>query len=499
MTSFSSFKDYLVEDQKIVYFTFGRMNPPTIGHGLLLDALSKASGKNPYKIFLSHSSDDKKNPLKYTDKVKFVRKMFPKHSRSVILNKDIKNVFQATSSLFDDGYKQIVMVVGSDRVDEFKGILNKYNGKEGRHGFYNFKSISVVSAGQRDADSEGAEGASATKQRKHAASNDFTKFSQGLPDRMSDKDAKGLFNAVRSGLGLKEQKDFKTHIQLATVSATREEFVKRSVFNEGDFVNIKDIQEKAIIKSRGSNYLILEKEDGSTVRKWLDSVESLNEAVKKVAPPKWKKSGANGEKEITFSTGRRFQIEKQYDQNERHAGEWKVMEWNKSTRDWEWHETYSPQWHAKEMVMELGKYDSKGKKVSEDFAQEPILEAQEIGTDSYRKHAEKKYIPSADVKEGPAMDDVSDKISQERERLAVAHDRMKASAMKRDERTKKLRQDRLKRQTESFSIEEKLSVSDGMSAWIKDFETSDAPQFKNADAKKRKEMAIAAYMDKKNK
>jgi len=402
MTSFSSFKDYLVEDQKIVYFTFGRMNPPTIGHGLLLDALSKASGKNPYKIFLSHSSDDKKNPLKYTDKVKFVRKMFPKHSRSVILNKDIKNVFQATSSLFDDGYKQIVMVVGSDRVDEFKGILNKYNGKEGRHGFYNFKSISVVSAGQRDADSEGAQGASATKQRKYAASNDFTKFSQGLPDRMSDKDAKGLFNAVRSGLGLKEQKDFKTHIQLATVSATREEFVKRSVFNEGDFVNIKNIQEKAIIKSRGSNYLILEKEDGSTVRKWLDSVE-------------------------------------------------------------------------------------------------PILEAQEIGTDSYRKHAEKKYIPSADVKEGPAMDDVSNKISQERERLAVSHDRMKVSAMKRDERTKKLRQDRLKRQTESFNIEEKLSVSDGMSAWIKDFETSDAPQFKNADAKKRKEMAIAAYMDKKNK
>ena len=97
------------------------------------------------------------------------------------------------------------------------------------------------------------------------------------------------------------------------------------------------------------------------------------------------------------------------------------------------------------------------------------------------------------------MDDVSNKISQERERLAVSHDRMKVSAMKRDERTKKLRQDRLKRQTESFNIEEKLSVSDGMSAWIKDFETSDAPQFKNADAKKRKEMAIAAYMDKKNK
>ena len=81
--------------------------------------------------------------------------------------------------------------------------------------------------------------------------------------------------------------------------------------------------------------------------------------------PKWKKSGPNGEKEITFSTGRRFQIEKQYDQNERHKGEWKIMEWDKRLRDWEWHETYNPQWYAKEQVMKMGQYDSKGKKVTE--------------------------------------------------------------------------------------------------------------------------------------
>lgn len=85
----------------------------------------------------------------------------------------------------------------------------------------------------------------------------------------------------------------------------------------------------------------------------------LTEAVKL---PKWKKAGPNGEKEITFPTGRRFKIEKQYDENIRHKGEWKVLEWNSKTREWDWHETYSPQWYAKEQVMKMGEYDNKGKK-----------------------------------------------------------------------------------------------------------------------------------------
>ena len=92
---------------------------------------------------------------------------------------------------------------------------------------------------------------------------------------------------------------------------------------------------------------------------------NMNEAVKKVAVTKWKKSGPNGEKEITFSTGRRFQLEKQYDENDRHKGEWKIMEWDSRSRDWEWMETYSPLWYAKEKVMKHGQYDSKGKKVTE--------------------------------------------------------------------------------------------------------------------------------------
>jgi hypothetical protein len=362
----NSFKQYIVEEAKTLYFTFGRMNPPTIGHEKLLEVLSSKSGNNPYRIYLSQTNDKKKNPLLYNDKVKYARKMMPKHARYIMLNKDVKTVFDAANAIYNEGFVNVVMVVGSDRITEFKSLLTKYNGKTGqRYGFYNFRTIDVISAGERDPDSEGVDGMSASKMRAAASDNDFNQFTKGLPKNFSNKDSKDLFNGVRSGMGLKEETEFYKHVQLESVGDLREKYIQGEIYNLGERLRIKDTDELAEVTFRGPNYLILEKEDGSIVRKWIEAVESLDESVKKVAGPKWKKSGPNGEKEITFSTGRRFQIEKQLDQNERHKGEWKVMEWNKRSRDWDWHETYSPQWHAKAMVMELGKYDSKGKKVTE--------------------------------------------------------------------------------------------------------------------------------------
>lgn len=362
----NSFKQYIVEDTKTLYFTFGRMNPPTVGHEKLLEVLSSKSGNNPYRIYLSQTIDKKKNPLPYNDKVKYARKMMPKHARYIMLNKDVKTIFDAANAIYNEGFVNVIMVVGSDRITEFKSLLTKYNGKTGqRYGFYNFRTIDVISAGERDPDSEGVDGMSASKMRAAASDNDFNQFTKGLPKNFSNKDSKDLFNAVRSGMGLKEETEFYKHVQLESVGDIREKYIQGEIYNLGERLRIKDTDELAEVTFRGPNYLILEKEDGSIVRKWIEAVESLDEAVKKVATPKWKKSGPNGEKEITFSSGRRFQIEKQYDQNERHAGEWKVMEWNKRSHDWDWHETYSPQWHAKDKVIELGKYDSKGKKVTE--------------------------------------------------------------------------------------------------------------------------------------
>jgi hypothetical protein len=274
-----NFSQYLVEEEREVYFTFGRMNPPTVGHGKVMDALAMKSGKSDYKVFASQSQDAKKNPLSYSDKIKHTRKMFPKHARNIMVDKSVKTAINAMVALYDQGYKSVTMVVGDDRITEFEVLLNKYNGQKARHGFYNFKNIRIVSAGKRDPDSIGIEGMSASKQRENASNNDFVSFSQGVPKSMSNPDTRKLFNDVRRGMGLKEASEFRNHLELETVSETREKFVQGELFEVGDMVVIKESDEVATISVLGANYVIVETNDGKKMRKWLEAVELISENV----------------------------------------------------------------------------------------------------------------------------------------------------------------------------------------------------------------------------
>src|SRR6056300_994776 len=270
-----SFKQYLVEETREVFFTFGRMNPPTIGHGKLMNVMSTKAGKNPYKIYLSQSQDPKKNPLTYEQKVKHTRKMFPKHARNIMMDKKLRNVFEIATSLHDQGFNRITMVVGADRITEFNTLLNKYNGVKGRHGFYNFEKINIVSAGDRDPDAEGVEGMSASKQRANVANNDFTTFSQGVPSSMSDRDTKRLFNDLRAGMGLKETKEFKNHLDLGIVSETREKYIAGELFQPGDKVLVKDTMKEGEIYRLGTNYVIVALDEGRVTRQWLDGIQLI--------------------------------------------------------------------------------------------------------------------------------------------------------------------------------------------------------------------------------
>lgn len=271
----NSFKNYLVEEEKTVYFTFGRMNPPTIGHEKLLDAISKAAGSNPYKIYLSQSQDADKNPLAYKEKVKIARKMFPRHARNILVDKGAKNLLEVASKLYESGFKNIVGVVGSDRIREFDTRIKKYNGVKGRHGFYNFEKITIISAGDRDPDADGAAGMSASKMRSAAKDNDFSTFSQGLPRAVKNADAKKIYNSVRSGMGLSEQTNFKNRIQLEPVSDIRESYMDGKLFDKGDEVVIKGLGIVGEIKHLGSNYVIVESK-GEVYRKWLTDVEKID-------------------------------------------------------------------------------------------------------------------------------------------------------------------------------------------------------------------------------
>ena len=160
--SIKSFSDYIVESSREATFTFGRYNPPTIGHEVLFNKVKDIARGGNYRIYASQTVDQKKNPLEYKSKIKLLRKMFPKHARNIIEDTKVRNVFDVLVQMYDEGFHKVQLVVGSDRIKEFEILLNKYNGVKGRHGFYKFK-INVVSAGERDPDSDGADGMSASK------------------------------------------------------------------------------------------------------------------------------------------------------------------------------------------------------------------------------------------------------------------------------------------------------------------------------------------------
>ena len=271
--SIKSFSDYIVESSREATFTFGRYNPPTIGHEVLFNKVKDIARGGKYRIYASQSVDQKKNPLEYKSKIKLLRKMFPKHARNIIEDTKVRNVFDVLVQMYDEGFQRVTMVVGSDRVKEFEILINKYNGVKGRHGFYKL-SFNVVSAGERDPDSDGAEGMSASKMRMAAQQNDLKLFSSGLPSNF--KRTEDLFNAVRKGMGLSESKSFRKHIELPPVSETREEYVEGSLFKVGNLVKIKENNEEGRIVYCGSNYVMVESND---VRKryWLDAIENIQE------------------------------------------------------------------------------------------------------------------------------------------------------------------------------------------------------------------------------
>ena len=205
-----TYKSFMTEEKgDTAIFTFGRFNPPTVGHEKLVVAVANVARREggEYFVYPSHSQDSKKNPLDQTTKIRYMKKMFSKHKKNIISSTG-NNALEIASELQDKGYTNLVMVVGSDRVKEFQSLLDRYNGDEDKaHGFYDFNSIKVVSAGERDPDAEGVEGMSASKMRQSAVEGDYKTFRKGTPSSLNDKDTKLMFNDIRKGMRLQVVKE----------------------------------------------------------------------------------------------------------------------------------------------------------------------------------------------------------------------------------------------------------------------------------------------------
>ena len=203
----------MAKDLKTAVFCWGRFNPPTIGHGKLLDALisvaKRKGGRNSDTfVLVSHSVDPEKNPLTKEQKVFYLKKMFPKQMKYYDVELNKKKLFlRLIAIILNKYYERLIMVVGSDRVREFQTELDKFNGATGddaplKGASYNYKEIEVVSAGERDPDAEGISGMSASKMRAAAADGDLKSFKSGVPRGFGARNTINMMNDVRKGMGL---------------------------------------------------------------------------------------------------------------------------------------------------------------------------------------------------------------------------------------------------------------------------------------------------------
>ena len=250
---------------------FGRFNPPTTGHEKLLDTVASSSDDNDYMIVPSRTQDKKKNPLDADTKVSVMQKMFPKHKDKIVNDANNKTIFDVLKKAHTDGYANVRILGGADRVKEFEKLTSNYNGK-----LYNFDNVEVVSAGARDPDSDDVTGMSASKQRKAAAEGDIKTFMKGVPKSLSQKDAEELFKKIRTAMNIKEGFNMWEIAPKFDWKGLRDNYVQEKIYRVGQMVENMNNGLVGRIIRRGANHLICVTEENLMFKSW---IKDVSEAV----------------------------------------------------------------------------------------------------------------------------------------------------------------------------------------------------------------------------
>ena len=258
--------------------TFGRYNPPHLGHGRTLDYASKLGdsiGDNmsaDQTFYASRSQDPKKNPLPFELKVDFLRKMFPNHKDKWDDNPDTKTIMDAAVGAHQKGYKNFHFVGGQDRRQGMEDLLRKYNGQ-----LYNFKNIYSHSAGDRDEQSEDPIAKlSASSQRRAAMNNDFDKFAEGMKidkKNFTMDDAKKLFQQLRMFMVKNEawEIDSKSYQQYLF-----EMYKNDKLFTKGDVVEHDTTGLIGTVHRCGANHVICLTEEGVCFKSFVHQLSHIN-------------------------------------------------------------------------------------------------------------------------------------------------------------------------------------------------------------------------------
>ena len=292
---------------------FGRFNPPHAGHLQLMDtaASSAEQEESDYLIIPSRSNDPKKNPLDPDTKVSMMRQLFPQHAARIQNDQNTRTIFDVLKKAHNDGYANVRIVGGADRVNEFNKLANNYNGS-----LYQFDNVEVISSGDRDPDAEGVEGLSASRMRLAVAENDFKTYYQHLhkEEPMLDpetgeqmmqtdpetgeflvdpetgemipamqlvplvdrKTAKQMFADTKASMGINEEWGIWEMAPKFDQQTLRENYVSETIFRIGQWVENMNTGLIGRIIRRGANHLICVTEDKIMFKSW---IRDVNEAV----------------------------------------------------------------------------------------------------------------------------------------------------------------------------------------------------------------------------
>ena len=295
--------------EKHAVMTFGRMNPPTVGHEKLIKKVHSIAQKHSAKahIVVSHSHDNKNNPLPQNKKIGYIKKIHPGVHVSGS-SKAAPSFLHAAKKIYDAGHDHLHMVAGSDRVAEYKKTLNKYNGHPDHH---NFKSITVHSAGQRDPDSEGTSGISGTKMRAHAKAGDHKSFKAGLPKSLHAHH-KQIMSHIHESIENEELELWVESLTDAELSMViNEDYAQEELINERVMTLMQ--RRKAGIKMRRLRFKIARAR--KLKKKRMATTDMLTRRARRQARTMMRKrlGGSKGAKYSSLSPSEKIQLDKRID------------------------------------------------------------------------------------------------------------------------------------------------------------------------------------------
>jgi len=262
------------QEAKGVVVVVGRFNPPSKNHQQLLKAgFSQAKRRGfEYRIYPSRIQDSTSNPLNPTLKISYMKSMFPEYGDYIVDSEDAKTIFDILQSLYSDGYSDVTLVVGQERLGEFQSLVHKAEGQG-----YEFSNLEVITAGVKDPDSEVESPGSSALMKAAVAMNDFYKFEAGLPAEMDQGEKEELFSTLRKSMKVNESTEAWRIEPEFDYDGLRWNYKNNNLFEVGTFIeNVNSGLVGKIIR-RGANYLICVTEDNLMFKSWLKDVREVHE------------------------------------------------------------------------------------------------------------------------------------------------------------------------------------------------------------------------------